>query len=122
MRLISGIATLACACAAMDCGAAQQWTGCETVTGISNYPDSGALIVKLSPAVSGCSSSVNGVAGAITFQIGQNGIASADDLRSVMASLLTAYTSGRQVMIYYSTATGCPGELIANSGYDGQCP
>ena len=69
----------------------------------------------------GCASSVNGTVGTITFKSGTLG-ATFGNLNSLMASMLTAYTSGRAVMVFYDTVTGCPGELIANGGYSGQCP
>jgi hypothetical protein len=102
--------------------ATDQWTACETVIAVNNYiPTSHSIIVALSPAVPGCQSAVNGVSGAVTFDAGFNGVL-ATDLSSLLASILTAYATGKQVMLYYDNAAGCYGQLVANGGYGGQCP
>ena len=122
MRLSSVVAAFASVLVTFNCQASQQWTGCAVVTGVSNYiPSDGAVIISLSPAVAGCTSSVSGAVGTITFKSGTLGV-TADNINSLLASMLTAYTSGRSVMVFYDNVTGCPGELIANGGYSGQCP
>jgi hypothetical protein len=93
-----------------------------TVTGVSNYiPGSQALILNVSPAASGCMSSVDGVAGTITFQATHFGVV-ASDLSSILASSLTAYVTGKTVQIYYDDSAGCFGQLISSGGYSGACP
>jgi len=105
----------------IDSHATPQWTACETVIGVNNYiPANNAIIVALSPAVPGCSSAVNGVSGAITFNAGVNCVP-VTGLSPLLASLLTAYTTGKQVMLYYDNAAGCYGQIVANGGYAGQC-
>jgi hypothetical protein len=122
LRILTSLVTAACLMVSIDSRATQQWTACETVIGVNNYiPGSKAIIVALSPAVPGCASAVNGVSGSVTFDAGVNGVL-ATDLSPLLASILTAYTTGKQVMLYYDNAAGCYGQLVANGGYGGQCP
>ena len=51
----------------------------------------------------GCQSAVNGVSGAVTFDAVVNGVLAAD-LSPLLASILTVYTTGKQVMLYYDNA------------------
>jgi len=106
----------------IDSQATPQWTACETIIGINNYiPTNNAIIVAVSPAVPGCLSAVNGISGTITFSAGANGVP-VTGLNPLLASLLTAYATGRQVMMYYDNASGCYGQIVANGGDAGQCP
>jgi len=122
MRILTSLMTAACLMVSIDSQATNQWTACETVIGVNNYiPGSQAIIVALSPAVPGCQSAVNGVSGAVTFHTGQNAVIESD-LSPLLASILTAYTNGKQVMLYYDDSAGCWGQLVANGGFGGQCP
>jgi hypothetical protein len=123
MRILTSLVTAACLMVSIDSEATQQWTACETIIGVNNYiPASNAIIVAVSPAVPGCASAVNGVGGAITFSGGINGVPATGGLDTLLASILTAYVSGKQVMMYYDNAAGCYGQIVANGGYGGQCP
>jgi len=122
MRIVPSLFATACLLTSLESQATNQWTACETVIAVNNYiPTSHAIIVALSPAVPGCQSAVNGVSGAVTFDVGVNGVI-ASDLSPLLASILTAYTTGKQVMLYYDNAAGCYGQLVANGGFGGQCP
>ena len=97
------------------------WSACQTVNGVSNYlAYSNAVIVSLSPGLPGCAPA--GIPGAVIFSVNQNGVTSAN-VSSFLASALTAYTSGHQVMIFYDNSTGtCQGVIVSVGGYAGQCP
>jgi hypothetical protein len=98
--------------------ASQQWSSCQTVTGVSNYLGwSNQVIVTLSPGLP-CTAG-NGVVGAVVFTIGLNGV-TATNINAFLASSLSAYTTGQQVQLYYDN-TACGGLIIANGGYSGQC-
>ena len=121
MRIVKILMALTLAGASFCSQAAGGWTGCVTVVGVDNYIATNALILAVSPNVPGCTSSVNGVAGAITFQVGSNGV-TASSINTLLASSLAAYATGKQVMLYYDNAAGCFGQIVANGGYSGQCP
>jgi hypothetical protein len=54
MRIMMSLITAACLMVSVDSQATNQWTACETVIGVNNYiPANNAIIVALSPAVSG---------------------------------------------------------------------
>lgn len=101
--------------------ASQQWSACQTITSVLNYlAYSNAVIVSLSPGISGCAP--GGLAGAVEFQANVNGV-TADNINSFLAQGLVAYTTGHQVMIFYDNANNnCPGMMIASGGTSGQCP
>jgi len=101
--------------------ASQQWSSCQTITGVSNYlAYSNQVLLGLSPGIPGCS--VSGIPGAVVFTVGANGV-TASNINSFLASSLAAYTTGRQAMIYYDNSNAtCQGIIIANGGYSGQCP
>lgn len=101
--------------------AAQQWSSCQTIVGVSNYMaynNDNLIILALSPGLPDCS--YNGVPGAVGIIVGQFGVTSTN-ISTFLAGSLTAYSTGRQVMIYYDSAT-CFGNIIANGGFAGQCP
>jgi hypothetical protein len=98
--------------------AAQQWSICQTVTGVSNYlAYSSQVIVALSPGLP-CTAS-NSIVGAVSFTIGTFGV-TATNINSFLAFSLSAYTTGQRVMVFYDD-TACGGLVIANGGYAGQC-
>jgi len=98
-----------------------QWSSCQTVTGVSNYlAYADSVLITLSPGISGCSNV--GVAGAVMFSVGANGVTS-DNIGSFLASGYAAYVSGHQVMIYYdNSSASCPSMIISLGGPSGQCP
>lgn len=98
---------------------AEQWSGCHTVTAITNYTaHSNTIAAVLSPGIPGCLSDAPGVA---YFQVGQMGV-TADSLKSLLASLMSAQMSGVRVMIYYNDATAsCLSSIVSVGGYSGQC-
>ena len=101
--------------------AAQQWSTCQTIVGVSNYMafnNDNLFILSMSPGVIGCA--FNSFPGAIGIEVGQFGVTSSN-INSFLANSLTAYATGHQVMVYYDT-TSCFGIIIANGGYEGQCP
>jgi hypothetical protein len=101
--------------------AAQQWSSCVTLTGVSNYiaiSNDNLIILATSPNIAGCA--YNGIQGAIGIAAGQLGV-TVTNLNTFLASALTAYSSGHQVQIYYDTTT-CYGGIISNGGYAGNCP
>jgi hypothetical protein len=98
--------------------ATQQWSSCQTVTGVSNYIAFGnQVIIALSPGLP-CSVPV-GVPGGVSFVIGTNGI-TANNINTFLASALSAYATGQRVQLYYDDAA-CGGLIISNGGITGQC-
>jgi hypothetical protein len=98
--------------------AAQQWSSCQTVTGVSNYIAFGSqVIVALSPGLP-CTVG-NGIVGATAFTIGTFGVTS-NNINTFLASSLSAYATGQKVMVYYDDAA-CGGLIISNGGFAGQC-
>ena len=100
---------------------AEQWSGCQTVTGVSNYlAYANSVVLALSPGISGCSAV--GIPGGIMFIATVDGVTS-DNINSFLASGYAAYTSGHQVTIYYDNSYGtCAGVIISLGGFAGQCP
>jgi hypothetical protein len=98
--------------------ATQQWSSCQTVTGVSNYVAFGnQVIVALSPGLP-CTVPV-GVPGGVAFVIGTNGI-TASNISTFLASALSAYATGQRVQLYYDD-TACGGLIVSNGGITGQC-
>ena len=98
--------------------ATQQWSSCQTVTGVSNYVAFGnQVIVALSPGLP-CTVPV-GVPGGVAFVIGTNGI-TASNINTFLASALSAYATGQRIQLYYDD-TACGGLIISNGGITGQC-
>jgi hypothetical protein len=98
--------------------AAQQWSSCQTVTGVSNYIAFGSqVILALSPGLP-CTVGV-GVVGGVAFTIGTFNV-TANNINTFLASGLSAYATGQKVMVYYDDAA-CGGLIISNGGISGQC-
>jgi hypothetical protein len=100
---------------------AEQWSNCQTVTGVSNYlAYANSVLVTLSPGIPGCSPV--GISGAIMFTVNVDGVTS-ENINSFLASGYTAYTSGHQVAIYYDNSSStCAGVIFSLGGAAGQCP
>jgi hypothetical protein len=97
------------------------WSACQTVAAVADYlAYNNSVNLALSPGISGCVS--NGVTGAVSFSVGQNGVSSTN-VNSLLATGLAAFTAGKQVMILYDNATSnCYSAIVAVGGYSGQCP
>lgn len=109
----------ALAMAASSASHANAWSSCQVVTAITNYTAySGTITAVLSPGIPGCSSDAPGVA---SFRIGEMGV-TADSLRSLHASLMSAQAMGTRVMIFYNSATSaCFASIVSVGGYSAQC-
>ena len=121
MRLVTRMMTVATLLAPIVAQSAQQWSACQTINGVSNYlAYSNAVIVSLSPGISGCSPA--SIPGAVMFEANVGGVTT-DNINSFLASSLAAYSSGHQVMIFYDNSNNnCQGLIISVGGYAGQCP
>jgi hypothetical protein len=99
----------------------EQWSSCQTITGVSNYlAFNGSVLLTLSPGISGCNPV--GIAGAVLFTQGVDGVTS-DNINSFLAGGYSAYLSGHQVAIYYdNSSVSCSGVIISLGGAAGQCP
>lgn len=103
---------------------AVQWSGCQTVTGVTNYlgynTTNPSISVALSPGIPGCT---NDAPGGVAFALQQlTPGATIDALKTFLAQLLAAQTSGTRVMVLYDPAiTGCPAQIVSVGGYSGQC-
>jgi hypothetical protein len=101
--------------------AAPVWSSCQTITAVSNYlAYNNSIYLTLSPGISGCTG--NG-SPSVGFVVGQLGVTS-DNIKSLLASALTALTSGSQVTVFYddSTTPQCNSQIVAIKGYAAQCP
>lgn len=97
-------------------GAAQVWSGCMTITSVSNYiAYDGNVFVYFSTSLPGVAPAGAGYA----FVTGQNGVTSAN-INSFLATATAAMLSNTSVMVFYDNTTG---DLIIMSvgGYAGQC-
>jgi hypothetical protein len=102
--------------------AAVVWSGCQTITGVTNQPAGQNFFLTLSPGITTCTSTVGsqGITGAVTFQVGQDSLATGD-LSGLFASALTAISIGKTVQITYDNAT-CYANAISIGGIAGACP
>lgn len=100
------------------------WTkSCVRVTSVANYTAySKEFVVTLSSGPTGCNGEISGVAGAIPFSVGKNGVSDAN-FATLLDTALAAYTSGHQVTIGYDKGTpSCFGAVIVLGGLQGECP
>ena len=120
MILLTRLMIAVCLLASTASHAANAWSGCQTIVGVSNYiAYSNQLVLALSPGISGCSGA--GVTGGVGFIIGTDGVTSTN-IDGLLASGLSAFLTGTQVMILYdNSVTSCAGEIISVGGYSGQC-
>ena len=113
---------LACSVPTVSFGAGQ-WSGCQTVTGVTNYlaynTANPSISVALSPGLPGC---VSDAPGGTSFALQQlpSG-ATVDTLKSLLGMLLAAQSSGTRVMIFYDPANSCAASIVSVGGYSGQC-
>jgi hypothetical protein len=121
MQTLARLMIVVCLLAPIVSRAANAWSGCETITGVSNYEAiNNSVILSLSPGLSGCSPI--GVTGAMGFEAGQNYV-TATTIDSFLSTSLAAFVAGQQVMVYYDNSTSnCWGAIISVGGYGGQCP
>ena len=93
-------------------------SGCVTVTAVVNEEYGNAIILAVSPAISGCTPNTTP---GVEFAVGVNGV-TATNLNSYLASGLTAFTSGTRVMVEYDNSTSnCYGMAVASGGFHGEC-
>ena len=122
MRLFAGLVFIA-ALPIPAMGQTLVWSSCQTVIGVINEPigSTGNVLLTLSPGVTGCNFA--GVAGAVGFEVGQDGVG-ADNLNGFLATGLSALAIGRQVQVAYDTSSGanCYATAITVGGTNGQCP
>jgi hypothetical protein len=100
MRKLSGVMLAMSLLVPIASQAAQQWSSCQTIVGVSNYMaynNDNLIILGLSPRLPDCS--YNGMPGAVGIIVGQFGVTAAN-ISICLAGSLTAYGTGRQVMIY----------------------
>jgi hypothetical protein len=99
---------------------AMGWSSCQTITAVSNYiAYSNTITVVLSPGIPGCASDAGG---AVNFRVNQANV-TLESLKSLLATTLTAYVSGKRVMVLYDETTpSCWGYSISVGGFAGQCP
>jgi hypothetical protein len=121
MQMLTRLMIAVCLMAPTLSRATNVWSGCETITGVSNYTAvNDSVILALSPGLSGCSPI--GVTGAMGFEAGQNYVTSTT-INSFLATALAAFVAGQQVMVYYDNSTSnCWGAIISVGGYGGECP
>src|SRR5258708_22351699 len=123
MRLLTRMMIAVCMMAPTVSQAALVWSGCETITAVSNYlAYSNAAYLALSPAISGCTGNTGGNGSAVALAVGQEGVTSTN-IDSFLAVALTAYSSAHKVKVYYDNATNqCYAQIVAVGGYYGECP
>jgi hypothetical protein len=118
------LVTAALLSSAICSGADISWTsGCAKITSVTNYSGySKEFVITLAPGPKGCTGEISGVAGAIPFSIGREGVTDANFI-ALLETALTAYTSGHRVTVGYDASTGaCYGMAIAVGGLSGDCP
>jgi hypothetical protein len=121
VRFLTRVALASLLSAPVIAQSSEQWSSCQTITGVSNYlAYANSVLLTLSPGISGCNPV--GIAGAVLFTAGVDGVTS-DNIGSFLASGYAAYLSGHQVAIFYDNSTvNCAGVIISLGGAAGQCP
>jgi len=124
MRLFRSLTLLAILFSTASAQAAITWSGCGTISSISNYiANSNQFFILLSPAgaIPPACTAIGGVPGSVSFMIGQDGVTSAN-FSSLLAIGMQASATGQPVMIAYDNSTSsCYGQVIAIGGYSAQC-
>ncbi len=122
MRLVTRMTMLAILSVPAVSQASLVWSGCLTVTGVSNELayDNGVFLAFSGGGISGCGA---GTPGGVVFLVGQQGVTSSN-ISSILGMALTAQVSGKGVMILYDNSAGgsCNSQIISLGGYAGQCP
>lgn len=111
-------------CSSMGHASDIAWTRtCVKLRAVDNFAAyAGQFVLVFTPAVPHCNGGVSGVAGAIPFVVGQDGVTDSN-FDSLLESALAAYKSGHQVTIAYDQSTqACYGMAIAVGGASGNCP
>ncbi|MGC2031358.1 MAG: hypothetical protein WA642_15165 [Steroidobacteraceae bacterium] len=122
MRFLTRMMFAVCLLSPVVSQSAVVWSTCQTITAVDNYlaQSTSQLILVLSPGVSGCSNA--SATGAVSFEIGQDGITSSN-VNYILATTLSAFVAGKRVMIAYDNSTAqCYSQIIAIGGYAAQCP
>jgi hypothetical protein len=97
--------------------AATEWSSCETITAIANeMADTNGILVYLSSSLG------NGCGAYGYFIVNKEGVTSSN-INTILATLLTAQASGRQVTIQYNPTDSCYMSDISLGGITGDfCP
>lgn len=117
---LKSLMAVAIAVSAPAVSLAGTWSSCQTITAVTDYlANNNAVYVILSPGISACHSDAPG---SVIFTVGQMNVTSSN-INSLTASLLSAYVSGKQVMIYYdeTTAPACYSQVVSIGGMTGNC-
>ena len=100
------------------------WAGtgssCQTISSFTDYTSySNSNYLNLSPGVSGCATDSNG---GVILRVGAAGV-TADQYKTLYATIMLAYSLGKQMMVYYDTsqAPACFASIVSIGGYTNQC-
>lgn len=99
---------------------ASTWSSCQTITSLTDYTAyNSSFYLNLSPGIAGCSADTSG--GAL-YRVGIAGV-TADSYKSLVASTMAAFLTGRQVMLYYDSSQppACFVSIVSLGGYANQC-
>jgi len=122
MRLFRPLMIAFCVLSPIMSQATTVWSSCQTITAVDNYLaySTPQVILVLSPGITGCTNA--SATGAVSFEIGQNGITSTN-VNYVLATSLTAFAAGKSIMVTYDNSTSnCFSQIISIGGYSAQCP
>lgn len=101
---------------------ATTWSSCQTITAVTNYiPWSNQVSLVLSPGVAPatCASDAPGV---VNFRVGEKNV-TADSLKSILATALSAHIAGKRIMVFYDPSTSaCFASVLSIGGFAAQCP
>ncbi len=115
---MKSVATVICALATFipQICLGDTWSECQTIISVTNWTaHTSQITVNFSPGIPGCTPETSGP---IVFKTGQDGVTD-DSLKGYLATALSAYLSGKRVMVYYNES--CFANIIAVGGYYGQC-
>jgi hypothetical protein len=100
----------------VEARAAEVWSGCMTITGVSDYiAYDGQVFVYFATPLPG----VAQVGAGYAWVTGQNGVTS-DNISGFLATALAAKLSNTPVMVFYDNTTGYL-IIMSVGGYAGQC-
>jgi hypothetical protein len=118
-KLIQTLAITVCFLPAIS-PAAMVWSNCQTIVAVSDYiAHDSSVLLTLSPGISGCV--YGGTTGGVSLTIGQVSVDSTN-INGLLATSLTALSTGRAVMIFYDNGSAnCYGQIISVGGIYGQC-
>jgi hypothetical protein len=120
IKILTGYLTIILGILAPAASWAVTWSSCQTITSVTDYTAySNSFYLNLSPGIAGCIADTNG---GVLYRIGVAGV-TADSYKSLVASTMTAFIIGKQVMIYYdaSQPPACFASIISIGGYANEC-